>query len=96
MRTLYLRNEKGNMIGKVEVDLTNNSVKVTEIRKVTKLKPLAWFLLGAASVLAIVGLAFGMAKMSERSERWYQECDAHYGYTTDYYTCRLYHIRGGE
>ena len=96
MRTLYLRNAKGNMIGKVEVDLTNNSVKVTEIRKVTKLKPLAWFLLGAASVLAIAGLVLGMAKMSERSERWYQECDAHYGYTTDYYTCRLYHIRGGE
>lgn len=96
MRTLYLRNEKGNMIGKVEVDLTSNSVKVTEIRKVTKLKPLAWFLLGAASVLAIAGLALGIAKASERSERWYQECDAHYGYTTDYYTCRLYHIRGGE
>lgn len=46
----------------------------------------------------IAGVLFTLAvqAQSERSERWYQECDAHYGYTTDYYTCRLYHIRGGE
>ena len=94
MTTYYLRDHKERMIGKVEVN--GSQVKLTTIKRTTKLKPLAWFLLGAASVLAIAGLAFGMAKMSERSERWYQECDAHYGYTTDYYTCRLYHIRGGE
>lgn len=23
---------------------------------------------------------------------WYQECDKHYGYQVDYYTCRQYHI----
>lgn len=46
----------------------------------------------------IAGVLFTLAVQawSERSERWYQECDAYYGYTTDYYTCRLYHIRGGE
>lgn len=94
MTTYYVRDHKERMIGKVEVD--GSKVTVHSIKRIRRLKPLAWFLLGAVSVLAIAGLALGIAKASERSERWYQECDAHYGYTTDYYTCRLYHIRGGE
>ena len=46
----------------------------------------------------IAGVVFTLAIQAwcERSEQWYEECDNYYGYTTDYYTCRLYHIRGGE
>ena len=51
-----------------------------------------------AWVAFIAGILFTLAvqEWSERSERWYQECDAHYGYKTSYYTCRLYHRKGGE
>jgi len=30
--------------------------------------------------------------ISTTVETYYNECDRHYGYTVDYYTCRQYHI----
>lgn len=29
---------------------------------------------------------------NERMEKWYNECDNYYGYKSNYYQCRLYHI----
>ena len=46
----------------------------------------------------IAGVLFTIAvqSLSERSERWYQDCDNHYGYVTSYYTCGSYHRKGGD
>ena len=33
-----------------------------------------------------------LAKEHARMSNWWNECDEHYGYATDYYTCRTYHI----
>ena len=63
----------------------------------TRLKLRPWvkmtlaFIAGVIFTLAVSTIA---SDLRERSDQWFEECDAHYGYTTDYYTCRLYHIRG--
>lgn len=33
-----------------------------------------------------------IVKLNNNRNKWYEVCDSHYGYTTDYYTCRQYHI----
>ena len=50
-------------------------------------------------ILIIIGfILIGILTMhfiknyNERMEKWYNECDSYYGYKTDYYQCRLYHI----
>lgn len=93
MTTYYIKNKKGERIGKVTVE--GSEVTVVTIKRVIKpwVKTAATILVTALVTLACVWM---WNWMSERSERWYQECDAHYGYTTDYYTCRQYHIKGGE
>lgn len=93
MTTYYIKNKKGERIGKVTVE--GSEVTVATIKRVLKpwVKTAATIVVTVLVTLACVWL---WNWMSERSERWYQECDAYYGYTTDYYTCHLYHIRGGE
>ncbi len=51
------------------------------------------FVAGVIFTLTVSAIA---TDLRERSDRWFEECDSYYGYTTDYYTCRQYHIRGGE
>ena len=38
----------------------------------------------------------GQKSVSTKIDNWYKECDSAYGYTTDYYTCRNYHIKGSK
>lgn len=91
MATYYVKDSKGSMIGKVEVD--GHECKVYSIHKHYRLKSGWIFLLG---LLAGALLFVGFRALNESYEHWYSECDEAYGYTTNYYTCRLYHIRGGK
>lgn len=91
MATYYVKDSKGSMIGKVEVD--GHECKVHSIHKHYRLKREWIFVLG---LLGGVLLAVGLRVVSDMSARWYAECDTAYGYTTDYYACRQYHIHGGK
>lgn len=59
--------------------------------KTKKLKLKRW-------VCFVLGIIFTLVTqqtikfISETYDNWYKECDNHYGYTVDYYTCRQYHI----
>lgn len=58
-----------------------------------KLKPQIKIILIIFGFILIGILATHLIKnYNERMEKWYSECDSYYGYKTDYYQCRLYHI----
>ena len=58
-----------------------------------KLKPQIKIILIIIGFILIGILSMNLVKnYSERMEKWYNECDSYYGYKTDYYQCRLYHI----
>lgn len=89
MRTYYIKDTKKGMVGKVEID--GSVINVTTIR--TVLKPWVKVVLAFLAGLLVGALVYLVASSVASSEAWYQECDQALGYTTDYYTCRLYHIR---
>lgn len=70
-----------------------------ELRPAKKYKLRTWVKVTLAT-LAIAGacaaVALGVKAWADKQHDWYQECDQAYGYTTDYYTCRNYHIHGSK
>lgn len=88
MRTYYIKDKKG-MVGKLEVD--GSVIKITPIK--TVLRPWVKIALAFLAGLVVGAMIYLVASSVANSEAWYQECDQALGYTTDYYTCRLYHIR---
>lgn len=89
MRTYYIKDTKKGMLGKVEID--GSVIKLTPIK--TVLRPWVKVVLAFLAGLLVGALTYCVAHSISTSEAWYQECDQALGYTTDYYTCRLYHIR---
>ena len=58
-----------------------------------KLKPQIKILLIIHELILIGILIMHVLKdYNERMEKWYNECDNYYGYKSNYYQCRLYHI----
>ena len=70
-----------------------------ELRPAKKYRLKTWVKV-TLSVLAIaaasVACVLAVKAWANNRHYWYQECDQAYGYTTDYYTCRNYHIRGSK
>ena len=58
-----------------------------------KLKRIWCFALGWLMCLLFLDV---VNLVSTKIDNWYKECDSAYGYTTDYYTCRNYYIKGGK
>ena len=59
------------------------------MNKKRKLKRSVCFILGF--ITAIV-LMLVVKVIRNNWNNWFQECDNHYGYQVDYYTCRQYHL----
>lgn len=58
-----------------------------------KLKPQIKMILIILGLILIGILIIHLLKdYNERMEKWYTECDNYYGYKSNYYQCRLYHI----
>ena len=58
-----------------------------------KLKPQIKMILIILGLILIGILIVHVLKdYNERMEKWYNECDNYYGYKSNYYQCRLYHI----
>ena len=58
-----------------------------------KLRPQIKILLIILGLILIGILIMHLLKdYNERMEKWYNECDNYYGYKSNYYQCRLYHI----
>ena len=58
-----------------------------------KLKPQIKMILIILGLILIGILIVHILKdYNERMEKWYNECDNYYGYKSNYYQCRLYHI----
>ena len=58
-----------------------------------KLRPQIKILLIMLGLILIGILIIHLLKdYNERMEKWYNECDNYYGYKSNYYQCRLYHI----
>lgn len=47
-------------------------------------------------VAVVIALGILLGKEHARMSNWWNECDQHYGYATDYYTCRTYHINNNK
>ena len=54
-----------------------------------KLKRCVCFALG---ILCTVTIQQIIKDINKTYDNWYKECDNHYGYTVNYYTCRQYYI----
>ena len=58
-----------------------------------KLRPQIKMILIILGLILIGILIMHLLKdYNERMEKWYNECDNYYGYKSNYYQCRLYHI----
>ena len=62
-------------------------------KKKLKLKRIWCFVLGIICCLAFQQIT---KLISNSWDEYYRVCDEAYGYTTDYYTCRQYHIHNGK
>lgn len=54
-----------------------------------KLKRCVCFALGMLCTVTIQQI---IKDINKTYDNWYKECDDHYGYTVNYYTCRQYYI----
>lgn len=54
-----------------------------------RIKREIYFILGMIFMLIMQnGITFAINYF----DNYFSQCDKHYGYTTDYYTCRQYHL----
>lgn len=95
MATIKLSDKRtGKEIG--TIDVYKHGIDIRPAKKL-RLKRWVKVTLGVVAVAAACAVTvFAIGKWADNQHDWYQECDQAYGYTTDYYTCRNYHIRGGK